>query len=102
MRRCARRMPLGSASTLRSVSDRVSRPSLRERPAAVANGIPGYASSKRRGAVPIPRASILADRYDRSGLAVDEGCVTAASVISAVCGHCTDRFTYMDMVEQLR
>ena len=43
---------------------------------------------------------MLADRYDRSGLTVDDGGVAAAGVLGAVLRHGADFFALGDLIEQ--
>jgi hypothetical protein len=58
----------------------VTRPALPECPAVVPGGTQGFISGDCGGAVRFPGATVLADRNDRGGLAVDDGSVTAAGI----------------------
>jgi transposase-like protein len=58
----------------------VTRPALPECPAVVPGGAQGFISGDCGGAVRFPGATVLADRNDRGGLAVDDGSVTAAGI----------------------
>lgn len=80
----------------------VSRPALPECPAIVPGGAQGFVSGDCGGAVRFPRSTVLADRNDRGGLAVDDGGVAAAGVIDTIGGHGADVFVLGDLVEQFR
>ena len=83
-------------------SDMVSCTSLPERPAIVLGGTQGFVSGDCGGAVRFPGSTVLADRNDRGGLAVDDGGVTAAGVIGTIGGQGADVFVLGDLVEQFR
>lgn len=72
----------------------VSGPPLPECPTVVPRGAEGFVSGDCGGAVLLPRPTVLADRDDRRGLAVDDGCVASAGVIGAVSRHCADLFAF--------
>ncbi len=74
-------------------------PALPEGPAIMPGGAQGLVSGNRRRAVLFLGAPVLADRYDRRGLAVEDGGVAAASVIG---GHCANLFALGDLAEQFR
>ncbi len=82
-------------------ADMVSGPPLPERPAIVPSRTQGFISSDCGWAILVPRSPILAARYDRYGLAVDDGGAATACVIGTVGGHCADVFAFGDLVEQL-
>lgn len=52
----------------------------------------GFHFWRLRPGSPLSRVTVLADRNDRGGLAVDHGSVTAAGVISTIGGHGSDIF----------
>ena len=79
----------------------VSGPSLPEYPTVVPGGALGCVSGNRRRAILFRGAPVLADRDDRSGLAIEDGCVAAARVIGTVSGHGADSFTLGDLLEQV-
>lgn len=64
-------------------------------------GTQGFDSSACRRAVLFPGSAVLADRYDRGGLSVDDRRVATARVIGAIGGHSANIFTFGDLVEQL-
>jgi len=57
------------------------------RSAVVSGGAQGVVAGSGRPAVLIPRPPVLADRDDRSGLAVDDGGMAASGVIGTVRSH---------------
>jgi hypothetical protein len=65
----------------------------------VPGGAQGFVSGDCGRAVLFPGSTVLADRDDRGGLAVDDGGVAAAGVIGAIGGHRADLFTLGDLVE---
>lgn len=87
---------------LDAAADMVSRPALPECPAIVPGGAQGFVSGVCGGAVRFPGSTVLADRNDRGGLAVDDGGVAAAGVIGTIGGHGADVFVLGDLVEQFR
>lgn len=78
----------------------ISGPALPECPAIVPGGAQGFVSGNRGRAVLFPRSPILADRYDRGGLPVDDRPMAAVGVIGTVGRHRADFFAHGDLVEQ--
>ena len=94
---------LGAAHPcLDPASNLASGPALPECPAGVPGGTQGFVSGDRGGAVLFSRTPVPADRDDRGNLAVDDRRRAAAGVICPICGHRSDLFALLDLVEQLR
>lgn len=82
------------ASHLRpdATSEMVARPKISERLALMARGAQGIVPDAGRRAVVLPRFAVLADHNDRSGIAFEDGGVTAAGIVGNVGRHRADRF----------
>jgi hypothetical protein len=87
---------------LDAASDMVSGPTLPERPAVVPGGSEGFVAGGGGRTVLFPGPTVLADRYDRDGLSVDDGCVSAAGVVCPIGGYGANISTFGDLIEQLR
>ena len=83
-------------------ADMVSGSPLPGHPAIVPCSTQGFVSSDCGRAILFPRTTVLADRDDRCGLAVDDGGMAAAGVIGAVGGYRADVFALGDLVQQVR
>lgn len=83
-----------------SAVHKVSGPAVPECHAMVSRGAECFGSGPCCRTVFFPGSPVLADRYDSSGLPVDEGGVAAACVMRALGCHGADLFRFGERVEQ--
>lgn len=79
----------------------VSGPALPERPSVVPRRVQGVVAGACSRAVFFPETSVLSDRDDRNGAALDDGLMAAACVVGAVGGDRAYLLACWDLAEQV-